>query len=175
MVPCGVPAHKFLPRVYRVASLTKRWLVGTRRDGVQQRHQEYYLDEFTFRYNQRGSRSRGWFPTVCCNKPPPSCPPPTETSSEEENRLTVPSRVIIFPKEANELMDVEERFFDGITRTCCPCCWRRSWRVWHDQKGRLTIRCGACGGTHTMLDLAQYRSTRLCCTNRPAPVCLRWG
>lgn len=55
----GVPAHKLLPRVHRVASLLKRWLLGTLQGGVQQRHLEYYLDEFTFRFNRRSSRSRG--------------------------------------------------------------------------------------------------------------------
>ena len=55
----GVPAHKVLPRVHRAASLLKRWLVGTHQGGVQARHLDYYLDEFTFRYNRRTSRSRG--------------------------------------------------------------------------------------------------------------------
>lgn len=53
------PAHKLLPRVHRVASLLKRWLLGTLQGGVQRRHLDYYLDEFTFRFNRRTSRSRG--------------------------------------------------------------------------------------------------------------------
>ena len=44
----GGPAHKLLPRVHRIASLLKRWLMGTLQGGVQQRHLDYYLDEFTF-------------------------------------------------------------------------------------------------------------------------------
>jgi transposase-like protein len=55
----GGPAHKLLPRVHRIASLLKRWLMGTLQGGVQQRHLDYYLDEFTFRFNRRTSRSRG--------------------------------------------------------------------------------------------------------------------
>lgn len=55
----GVQAHELLPRVHRVASLLKRWLLGTHQGGVQNRHLEYYLDEFTFRFNRRTSRSRG--------------------------------------------------------------------------------------------------------------------
>ena len=55
----GMPAHKLLPRVHRIASLLKRWLMGTLQGGVQQRHLDYYLDEFTFRFNRRTSRSRG--------------------------------------------------------------------------------------------------------------------
>lgn len=55
----GAPAHKALPRVHRAVSLLKRWLVGTHQGGVQARHLDYYLDEFTFRFNRRTSRSRG--------------------------------------------------------------------------------------------------------------------
>jgi len=55
----GEPAHKLLPRVHRVASLLKRWLLGTLQGGVQAHHLDYYLDEFTFRFNRRSSRSRG--------------------------------------------------------------------------------------------------------------------
>lgn len=55
----GQAAHKLLPRVHRVASLLKRWLSGTHHGGVQDNHLEYYLDEYTFRFNRRTSRSRG--------------------------------------------------------------------------------------------------------------------
>ena len=48
-----------LPRVHRVASLLKRWLLGTHQGGVERAHLPYYLDEFTFRFNRRTSRSRG--------------------------------------------------------------------------------------------------------------------
>ncbi len=55
----GLPAHKTMPRVHMVASLLKRWLIGTHHGGVQQFHLSYYLDEFTFRFNRRNSRARG--------------------------------------------------------------------------------------------------------------------
>ena len=42
-----------------VASLLKRWLLGTYQGAVQFHHLAYYLDEFTFRFNRRSSRSRG--------------------------------------------------------------------------------------------------------------------
>lgn len=42
-----------------VASLLKRWLLGTYQGGVQQSHLNYYLDEYTFRFNRRTSASRG--------------------------------------------------------------------------------------------------------------------
>lgn len=47
------------PRVHRVVSLLKRWLLGTHQGAVQHEHLDYYLDEFTFRFNRRTSASRG--------------------------------------------------------------------------------------------------------------------
>ena len=52
-------ATRLLPRVHRVASLLKRWLLGTHQGAVSPKHLGYYLDEFTFRFNRRKSRSRG--------------------------------------------------------------------------------------------------------------------
>ena len=52
-------ASQLLPRVHRVASLLKRWLLGTHQGAVSVEHLDYYLDEFTFRFNRRTSRSRG--------------------------------------------------------------------------------------------------------------------
>jgi transposase-like protein len=53
------PAHVLMPAVHRVASLLKRWLLGTYQGAVSNDHLDYYLDEFTFRFNRRRSRSRG--------------------------------------------------------------------------------------------------------------------
>jgi hypothetical protein len=53
------PAHLSMPGVHRVASLLKRWLLGTHQGAVQPTQLDYYLDEFTFRFNRRTSRSRG--------------------------------------------------------------------------------------------------------------------
>ena len=52
-------ASALMPRVHRVASLLKRWLLGTHQGAVAQQHLPYYLDEFTFRFNRRRSKSRG--------------------------------------------------------------------------------------------------------------------
>lgn len=52
-------AVQAMPRVHRVASLLKRWLLGTHQGAVRAKHLEYYLDEFTFRFNRRTSHSRG--------------------------------------------------------------------------------------------------------------------
>jgi transposase-like protein len=55
----GDPAHIVMPHVHRVASLLKRWLLGTHQGAVTHGQLDYYLDEFTFRFNRRRSRHRG--------------------------------------------------------------------------------------------------------------------
>lgn len=66
MVHSPNPAHEELPGVHLVASLLKRWLAGTMHNGQSNQHLSYYLDEFTFRFNRRTSRSRGmlWYRLV---------------------------------------------------------------------------------------------------------------
>jgi hypothetical protein len=48
-----------MPRVHRVVSLVKRWLIGTHQGTVGRKHLDYYLDEFTFRFNRRRFKRRG--------------------------------------------------------------------------------------------------------------------
>ena len=55
----GDDPMKLLPAVHRVASLAKRWLLGTHQGAVDDAHLVSYLDEFVFRFNRRRSRSRG--------------------------------------------------------------------------------------------------------------------
>ncbi len=55
----GQPAHQAMPRVHRVVSLLKRWLLATHQGAVSHEHLDYYLEEFTFRFNRRKSRSPG--------------------------------------------------------------------------------------------------------------------
>lgn len=50
---------ELLPGVHRVASLAKRWLLGTHQGSVDDAHLQSYLNEFVFRFNRRRSRSRG--------------------------------------------------------------------------------------------------------------------
>jgi len=52
-------AQHLLPRVHRVISLLKRWLLGTHQGAIAREHLDDYLDEFTFRFNRRKSASRG--------------------------------------------------------------------------------------------------------------------
>jgi transposase-like protein len=53
------PGEDPTPLVHRIASLLKRWLLGTHQGGQQTSHLRFYLDEYTFRFNRRTSRSRG--------------------------------------------------------------------------------------------------------------------
>ncbi len=55
---CGgrQPAKKAM---VAVASLAKRWLLGTHQGAVDEAHLASYLNEFVFRFNRRRSRSRG--------------------------------------------------------------------------------------------------------------------
>ena len=55
----GLPAHVAMPGVHRVASLLKRWWLGTYHGGIGEAHLDDYLNEFTFRFNRRTSRARG--------------------------------------------------------------------------------------------------------------------
>ncbi|MCU0836531.1 MAG: IS1595 family transposase [Chromatiaceae bacterium] len=56
---CGEDPGELLPGVHRVASLVKRWLLGTHQGAVDSAHLANYLNEFVFRFNRRRSRSRG--------------------------------------------------------------------------------------------------------------------
>lgn len=53
------PGDNPIPLAHRIASLLKRWLLGTHQGGVQLTYLQSYLDEFVFRFNRRTSRSRG--------------------------------------------------------------------------------------------------------------------
>jgi len=51
--------EEVLPNVHRIASLLKRWLLGTHQNYVNKNKLDYYLDEYVFRYNRQTSTSRG--------------------------------------------------------------------------------------------------------------------
>lgn len=53
------PGEDPTPLVHRIASLLKRWLLGTHHGRVEETHLASYLDEFVFRFNRRKSGSRG--------------------------------------------------------------------------------------------------------------------
>ena len=55
----AVVGANLLPRAHRVAALLQRWLLGTHQGAVAAAPLDYYLDEFTFRFNRRTSGSRG--------------------------------------------------------------------------------------------------------------------
>ena len=52
-------AHVAMPGAHRVASLLKRWLLGSHQGAVEPQHLDAYLNEFTFRFNRRRSQRRG--------------------------------------------------------------------------------------------------------------------
>lgn len=52
------PSHE-LKIAHRTISLIKRWLAGTLQGAVSHQHLDYYLDEFTFRFNRRRAEHRG--------------------------------------------------------------------------------------------------------------------
>jgi len=55
----GDPAHVHMPRVHLVASLLDRWWLGIHQGAIRPIQLDYYLDEFTFRFNRRKSKARG--------------------------------------------------------------------------------------------------------------------
>lgn len=55
----GKRAHELLPRVHKVVSLFKRWLLGTHQGAISPEHLSSYLNEFVFRFNRRTSAHRG--------------------------------------------------------------------------------------------------------------------
>ena len=61
-------ASELLPRVHRVFSLLKRWLMGTHQGAVSHKHLDYYLDEFSFRFNRRRSKRGASFSSVLRSK-----------------------------------------------------------------------------------------------------------
>lgn len=55
----GSLGENLLPRANRVVALLKRWLLGTHQGRCSPSYLDYYLDEFTFRFNRRTSQWRG--------------------------------------------------------------------------------------------------------------------
>jgi hypothetical protein len=51
--PAGRIPGKVLPGVNRVASLARRWLLGTHQGSIEGTHLQSYLNEFCFRFNRR--------------------------------------------------------------------------------------------------------------------------
>ena len=48
------------PNIHKIASLLKRWLLGTHQNYTSPEQLNYYLNEYAFRYNRRKSKSRGY-------------------------------------------------------------------------------------------------------------------
>jgi len=54
----NVKEDDVIEEAHLVASLLKRWLIGTLHEGISHKNLPYYLDEFTFRFNRSTSTSR---------------------------------------------------------------------------------------------------------------------
>ncbi len=52
------PVHVSMPGIHQIASLQKRWILGTHQGFIAQGHPQSYLEEFTFCFNLCTSRSR---------------------------------------------------------------------------------------------------------------------
>ena len=55
----GQTAGELLPNVHIIISLVKRWLLGTHQGAASEKHLQFYLDEYSFRFNRRLSTHRG--------------------------------------------------------------------------------------------------------------------
>ena len=99
-------AHEVMPRVHKVAALLKRWLLGTLQGGIQYQHLDYYLDEFTFRFNRRRSQARG----LLFHRLADSC------FTASPNRLSPSGRhptTSLFPAPGHYLDDGDTHFDDN--------------------------------------------------------------
>jgi len=70
-------AHVSMPGFHRIASLLKRWILGTHQGSVAQGLLQSYLEEFTFRFNRRTSCSR-WLDFLRLLEPAVITSPTTE-------------------------------------------------------------------------------------------------
>ena len=50
--------ENLLPHIHTIASLLKRWLLGTHQGRVEEKHLQAYLDEYVFRFNRRKSAQK---------------------------------------------------------------------------------------------------------------------
>jgi transposase-like protein len=55
----GQDPGDLLPAVHRIASLSKRWMLGTHQGAIEAEHLPSYLNEFVFRFNRRRATHRG--------------------------------------------------------------------------------------------------------------------
>lgn len=55
----SVGVDELMPRIHLVASLFKRWLLGTHQGRFEEKYLDDYLEEYTFRFNRRTSKARG--------------------------------------------------------------------------------------------------------------------
>jgi transposase-like protein len=79
-------ASELLPRVHLVISHLKRWMMGTHQGAISRKHLDYYLHEFTFRFNRRRSKNRGklFFSARAASRDSRACNAGSNSSSRHE-------------------------------------------------------------------------------------------
>lgn len=77
----GDPAHVLMPRAHRIASLLKRWLLGTHQGATRAKQLDFYLDEFTFRFTAAARTTVGCSSTGSSSRPFSSNTSPSRRSS----------------------------------------------------------------------------------------------
>ena len=85
----GEDPGDLLPAVHRVASLCKRWLLGTHQGRVAPAHLPAYLNEFTFRFNRRPPLTQprpGVLPRAGTRRQPRPRPLPRHPRHQEATR-----------------------------------------------------------------------------------------
>ena len=82
----GQDPGELLPAVHRVASLCKRWLLGTHQGRVEPAHLQAYLNEFAFRFNRPTRAAAEWCSTASWNSPPGTTRSVTTTSAPPGSR-----------------------------------------------------------------------------------------
>jgi len=117
-------ATELLPRVHRVAALLKRWLLGTHQGAIAPEHLEYYLDEFTFRFNRRTSASRGKLFYRLAQQAVQVSPVPYKTlvgGATNPNTTVVVGGVNRIPGKNNPLLVLSQQQFVPNSTPLLPC------------------------------------------------------
>src|SRR4029453_3671650 len=106
-------ASALLPRVHMVVSLLKRWLTGTHQGAVSHKHLPYYLDEFTFRFNRRRSKSRGKLFFRLLQQAAATGPMTIPTSASAQNCSPANHKVLGLPESsAYPVANISARLLD---------------------------------------------------------------
>ena len=166
-------ASELMPRVHRVMSLLKRWLLGTHQGAVSHKHLDYYLDEFTFRFNRRKSKSRGKLFYRLVQQAVAVDPatykmivhPVTEPKKIPKPQDVVCRQMEDYPQNLTEFearFSSEEACREYLFRLRCPdgfrcpgCGCGKSWPL-----RKVLLQCAACGRQTSVTAGTIFQDTR---------------